>query len=216
MKKVIRLTESDLARIVKRVVSEQTPQPTSPAQRNPQPATPKLNVELNNASLPVFTTAITDQQKLNTFLSWYGTTYSPTAIVDILNQNGFSFNNKYKNVAAGKFVDENGKPMSEEQAFEIKNLIGSYAEATNIALKSLISAKGYSNLSLTTIPNYQENIKKYVISQVNTLLPQTQVYNKTNLAGKAPFGQNTNFLTPEKFGNFVINILTQQLRKISG
>lgn len=71
MKKVIKLTESDLARIVRRVIKEQEDQ----AQAQPQPQTQNQGLEVG----PYFTDndrrtyklpGITNQNALDTFLTW--------------------------------------------------------------------------------------------------------------------------------------------------
>ena len=205
MKKVIKLTESDLARIVKRVVKEQqTPTPTRPA-RPANPATPPTGVQLkytDGKTYPTKLTLINNQQKLNSFLDW-GATSRASAVTQYIN-NGYPNNQTLLNAASGKNtkIDPQSRKEVEmtdnefESNFRFANLLWN---ATNLGLEAL--AKLVANPKADYMP--------IVMAELDKTLPLQ--FDMSAYGGKKP-----SQILSDNFKTAFKNIVTTQLEKVQG
>lgn len=159
MKKVIRLTESDLARIVKRVISEQVPGGTNPGN------TPKAKFNFpDGKQFPVYLPEITSQEKLNSFLDWGAKNSFDSA--KILASKGWpGLQTTMTSVETQK--EKTGAPITDDEMLKRKEFLTRVWESVNLGLQVVakIGVKG----------NYMDTVHQQINTKIVTPQNATKV-----------------------------------------
>lgn len=172
MKKVIRLTESDLARIVKRVISEQVPggSPTPGATATPAGGTnpgntPKAKFNFpDGKQFPVYLPEITSQEKLNSFLDWGAKNSFDSA--KILASKGWpGLQTTMTSVETQK--EKTGAPITDDEMLKRKEFLTRVWESVNLGLQVVakIGVKG----------NYMDTVHQQINTKIVTPQNATKV-----------------------------------------
>lgn len=160
MKKVIKLTESDLARIVKRVIREQE----ATAQQSTSTTNPTVKFESGE---PVVADFIRNQSDLDNFLSWSGDLGDVISIVSN-NPNklkGFDYQTINNLAKSGQWTD----PKTDK----VKTEFGP-VRRLNLAIGDLLAISlKYRNMdpnNAAKIPAFQSFLSKSVIPEVKAFV----------------------------------------------
>lgn len=151
MKKVIRLTEADLARIVKRVISEQVPPGGTPTTGGVNPGNaPRARFNFpDGKQFPAYLPEITSQEKLNSFLDWGAKNSFDSA--KILASKGWpGLQTTMTSIETQK--DKSGAPISDDEMLKRKDFLNRVFDAVNLGLQ-VVAKIGVKGNYMDTVHN---------------------------------------------------------------
>ena len=190
LKKVIKLTESDLARIVKRVIKEQQTASASGGAQTP----PILSLSFpDGKTYPVKLQGISDQEKLNSFLDW-GAQKTADGL-KILIDNGYRVNQLYAVKTKGNVkVDQSGKvrgELSDVEFTKLSQMGDALVDSVNLGLSTL--SKYISNPSKT---DYMPTVYAQIDKVIGPTMSEYDSKKVTDKAIQIKLNEVTNMLSP--------------------